>query len=152
MKLSEAITIAKWLKQTRAWLPKRWAINWLGFVITSCEIRLLSVRSFYLISWDCNGDPDIMVAQNPISWLAHRCTPVNKNPGGCLFSWSALVMSPLWLALFEPCDLKQPLGRNKVPMFFWGPITGPGVIRNKIVASLRDSEVIFSTQPSNIFS
>ena len=40
-------------------------------------------------------------------------------------------MSSLWLALIEPCVLKQSPGHNKVPMFFWGPITGPGVIRKQ---------------------
>ena len=57
-------------------------------------------------------------------------------------------MSPLWLALFEPCVLKQPLGHSKVPMFFWGPITGPGAIRKRMVAPFRDSEDLFTTQLS----
>ena len=26
-----------------------------------------------------------MVAKYPFSWLAHRCTPLNLNPGGCAF-------------------------------------------------------------------
>jgi hypothetical protein len=40
-------------------------------------------------------------------------------------------MSPLWLALLEPFILSQPIGHDKVPMFFWGPLNGPGVVKKK---------------------
>ena len=76
--------------------------------------------------------PLILVVKNPIAWLAHRCTPINKKIQADAFLLrSALVMSPLWLGLFEPCVLKQPLGLGKVPMFFWGPPSGPGVIKKR---------------------
>jgi hypothetical protein len=57
-------------------------------------------------------------------------------------------MNSLLLARLEPCILSQPIGHDKVPMFFWGPIFGPGVVR-KIwkVASLRDNENLSATQP-----
>ena len=67
------------------------------------------------------------MAQNPVAWLARRCTSLNENPGGCPFLWSALVISPQWLAHLEPLILSQPIGHDKVPMFFWGPHNGPGV-------------------------
>jgi hypothetical protein len=38
-------------------------------------------------------------------------------------------MSPLWLDLLKPYILSQPIGHDKVPMFFWGPLNGPGVVR-----------------------
>ena len=93
-----------------------------------------------------------MVVKNPFSWLAHRCTPLNKNPGGWPFLWSALVMSPQWLALLEPFILSQPIGHDKVPMFFWGPLSGPGVVRKiRRVASLRDNKGFLATQPPILF-
>jgi hypothetical protein len=55
-------------------------------------------------------------------------------------------MSPQWLARKEPCVLSQPIGHDKVPMFFWGPFSGPGAARK--VASLRDPEGLFASQPS----
>ena len=41
-------------------------------------------------------------------------------------------MNPLWLARKEPWVLLQPLGHDKVPMFFWGPLSGPGVTKKKV--------------------
>jgi hypothetical protein len=38
-------------------------------------------------------------------------------------------MSLKWLALLEPFILSQPIGHDKVPMFFWGPLSGPGGVR-----------------------
>jgi len=40
-------------------------------------------------------------------------------------------MSPQWLALLEPFILSQPIGHDKVPMFFWGPLSGPGAAKKK---------------------
>ena len=61
-------------------------------------------------------------------------------------------MSPQWLALLEPFILSQPIGHDKVPMFFWGPLFGPGVVRKiKKVASLRDNEDLLATQPLILF-
>jgi len=40
-------------------------------------------------------------------------------------------MSPQWLALLEPFILLQPIGHDKVPMFFWGPLFGPGAAKKK---------------------
>jgi len=61
-------------------------------------------------------------------------------------------MSLLWLALLEPFILSQPIGHDKVPMFFWGPITGPGVVRKiRRVAALRDNEGLSATQPPILF-
>ena len=56
-----------------------------------------------------------------------------------LFVWSALVMSPRWLALLEPYILWQSIGHDKEPMFFWGPSHGPGVAK-KLVFSFADLE------------
>jgi len=53
-------------------------------------------------------------------------------------------MSPQWLALLEPFILSQPIGHDKVPMFFWGPLSGPGVVRKiRKVASLRNLRFYF---------
>ena len=61
-------------------------------------------------------------------------------------------MSPLWLALLEPFILSQPIGHGKVPMFFWGPLFGPGVVRKiRKVASLRDNEDLLVMQPLILF-
>jgi len=61
-------------------------------------------------------------------------------------------MSPQWLALLEPFILSQPIGHDKVPMFFWGPLNGPGVVRKiKKDASLRDNEGLLATQPPILF-
>jgi hypothetical protein len=61
-------------------------------------------------------------------------------------------MSPQWLALLEPFILSQPIGHDKVPMFFWGPLNGPGVVRKiRKVASLRDNECLLATQPPILF-
>jgi len=54
-------------------------------LITSCEIRFLSAKTCYLKSWDCNGDPLILVVENPFSWLVHRCTPFNKIQAHAFF-------------------------------------------------------------------
>ena len=40
-------------------------------------------------------------------------------------------MNPLWLDLLEPYILSKLIGHDKVPMFFWGPIIGPGVVKKK---------------------
>jgi hypothetical protein len=61
-------------------------------------------------------------------------------------------MSPLWLGLLEPFILLKPIGHDKVPMFFWGPLNGPGVVRKiKKVAWLRDNEDLSATQPPILF-
>jgi hypothetical protein len=53
-------------------------------------------------------------------------------------------MSPQWLAHLEPFILSQPIGHDKVPMFFWGPLNGPGVVRKiRKVASLRNRQFYF---------
>jgi hypothetical protein len=56
---------------------------------------------------------------------------LNNCTGGCPFLWSALVMSPLWLGLLEPFILSKPIGHDKVPMFFWSPLNGPGAEKEK---------------------
>ena len=38
---------------------------------------------------------------------------------------------PSMAGAFRTLYFVKTLGHNKVPMFFWGPITGPGVIRIK---------------------
>jgi len=44
--------------------------------------------------------------------------------------------------------LSQPVGHDKVPMFFWGPFSGPGAAREKgRLLSLRDPEGLFALQP-----
>ena len=61
-------------------------------------------------------------------------------------------MRPQWLALLEPFILSQSIGHDKVLMFFWGPLFGPGVVRKiKKVASLRDNEDLLATQPLILF-
>ena len=61
-------------------------------------------------------------------------------------------MSPQWLALLEPFILSQPIGHDKVPMFFWGPLSGPGVVKKiRKVASLRDNEGLSATQTPILF-
>ncbi len=48
--------------------------------------------------------------------------------------------------------MSKPIGHDKVPMFFWGPLSGPGVVRKiRKVASLRDNEGLFATQPPILF-
>jgi hypothetical protein len=40
-------------------------------------------------------------------------------------------MNPQWLDLLEPYILSKPIGHDKVPMFFWGPLNGPGAAKKK---------------------
>ena len=48
------------------------------------------------------------------------------------------------MAHLEPFILSQPIGHDKVPMFFWGPLNGPGVVRKiRKVASLRNRQFYF---------
>ena len=63
-----------------------WVINWLVSVITLLKIKFLFVRNCSLIKpGTATGDPAVLVAQNPLSWLARRCSSLNENPGGCPF-------------------------------------------------------------------
>ena len=55
---------------------------------------------------------------------------------------------PQWLAHLEPFILLQFIGHDKVPMFFWGPLSGPGVVRKRKVASIGDNEDLSASQPS----
>jgi hypothetical protein len=45
--------------------------------------------------------------------------------------------------LLGPFILSKPIGHDKVPMFFWGPLNGPGVAKKK--------EGCFATQPPILF-
>ena len=53
-------------------------------------------------------------------------------------------MNPQWLDLLEPYILSKPIGHDKVPMFFWGPFNGPGVVRKiRKVVSLLNHQLYF---------
>ena len=59
-------------------------------------------------------------------------------------------MSPLWLARKEPYFLSQPIGHDKVPDDFLGSDEWTrGCKEKRKVASLRDIEGLYATQPSD---
>jgi hypothetical protein len=61
-------------------------------------------------------------------------------------------MNPLRLALWEPWLCNTPLGHDRVPTFFWGPLTDQGSFEERLVAALRDFEYLFAAQPASLLS
>jgi hypothetical protein len=61
-------------------------------------------------------------------------------------------MNPLRLALWEPWLCNTPLGHDRVPTFFWGPLTDQGSFEERLVAALRDIEYLFAAQPAILLS
>ena len=89
-----------------------------------------------------------MVVQNPFSWLARRCTPLNKIQADVLFcdlplSWARNGW-PSWSPLF--CH--NPLDMTRYRCFSGVRLTDQGPQRKRMVASLRDNEDLSASQPS----
>ena len=75
-----------------------------------------------------------MVAKYPFSWLAHRCTPLNLNPGGCAF----------WLIC--PCHellMAGPAGALYLVTIYW-PWQGTNVFLGSVSRTRGRKELAFS--------
>ena len=78
-----------------------------------------------------------MVANYPLSWLVHRCTPLILNPGGCAF----LSDLPLWWApdgwpCWSPISCDNPLAMTRNQCFSGVRLTDLGSRRNQLFSSI----------------
>jgi hypothetical protein len=48
------------------------------------------------------------------------------------------------------CDISY--GHDRVPTFFWGPLTDQGSFGERLVAALRDFAYLFAAQPAILLS
>ena len=69
--------------------------------------------------------PWTLVANNHSTWLAHRCIPTNQIRRKFFFL-ICLCHAPAMVGRKEPKILLHPLGHDRVPMFFWGPLMDQG--------------------------
>jgi hypothetical protein len=62
-------------------------------------------------------------------------------------------MNSLWLGLLEPFILSKPIGHDKLPMFFWGPLNGPGAAKKKegCFATRQIASLRYATANFNFF-
>ena len=75
----------------------------------------------------------ILVAKYPLSWLAHRCTPLNWNPGGCAF------------CLICPChelSMAGPIGALYLVTIHW-PWQGTNVFLGSVSRTWGRKEISF---------
>jgi hypothetical protein len=66
--------------------------------------------------------------------------------------WICPCHEPFEAGPLEPYLCDTPYGHDRVPTFFWGPLTDQGSFEERLIAALRDFEYLFAAQPAILLS